>query len=237
MFRPPSLLAPLIVPTAANTAAGQLGLLRPGLSCFVASARSGYANRPKTGNWRYGDLHPARLSALSAAPITLLHHYYEAVRPSPAHRYFWPRGCSACALYGLFVVKRTFRAAISFSCFLRRFLCSIWNPVSSPRPTVLQGRRAQELSRLAVAPTFPSALPLPGHTLTAPSTAAHHKRTDSAQNCRGVFSDRRSLRWAQNHATGTTPSRARRHKAIRSLRALYKSPKESHAIHRTPHRR
>src|SRR5215813_5837158 len=72
MFRPPSLLAPLIVPTAANTAAGQLGLLRPGLSCFVASARSGCANRPKTGNWRYGDLHPARLSALSAAPITLL---------------------------------------------------------------------------------------------------------------------------------------------------------------------
>jgi hypothetical protein len=106
MFRPPSLLAPLIVPTAANTAAGQLGLLRPGLSCFVASARSGYANRPKTGNWRYGDLHPARLSALSAAPITPLRHYYEAVRPSPAHRYFWPRGFSACALYGLFVVKR-----------------------------------------------------------------------------------------------------------------------------------
>jgi hypothetical protein len=80
MFRPPSLLAPLIVPTAANTAAGQLGLLRPGLSCFVASARSGYANRPKTGNWRYGDLHPARLSALSAAPVTPLRRYYGPVR-------------------------------------------------------------------------------------------------------------------------------------------------------------
>src|SRR5215831_2035926 len=69
MFRPPSLLAPRIVPTAANTAAGQLGLLRPGLSCVVAAARPGYANRPNTGNWRYGDLHPARLSALSAAPL------------------------------------------------------------------------------------------------------------------------------------------------------------------------
>ena len=69
MFRPPSSLAPRIVPTAATTPAGQLGLLRPGLSCFVASARTGYANRPKTGNWRYGDLHPARLSALSAAPL------------------------------------------------------------------------------------------------------------------------------------------------------------------------
>jgi len=50
MFRPPSLLAPLIVPTAARTAAGQLGLLRPSLSCFVTAARPGYANRPNTGN-------------------------------------------------------------------------------------------------------------------------------------------------------------------------------------------
>jgi hypothetical protein len=50
MFRPPSLLAPQIVPTAANTAAGQPGLLRPGTSCFVASARTGYANRLNTGN-------------------------------------------------------------------------------------------------------------------------------------------------------------------------------------------
>ena len=50
MFRPPSLLSPQIVPTAANTAAGQPGILRPGLSCFVTSARTGYANRPSTGN-------------------------------------------------------------------------------------------------------------------------------------------------------------------------------------------
>jgi hypothetical protein len=50
MFRPPSLLAPRVVPTAANTAAGQLGLLRPGLLCFVTSAHTGYANRPNTGN-------------------------------------------------------------------------------------------------------------------------------------------------------------------------------------------
>src|SRR5262249_48533951 len=50
MFRPPSLLAPQVVPTAANTPAGQPGLLRPGTSCFVASARTGYANRPNPGN-------------------------------------------------------------------------------------------------------------------------------------------------------------------------------------------
>src|SRR5262249_49139846 len=61
MFRPPSLLAPQIVPTAANTPAGQPGLLRPSRTRFVASPRIGYANRPKTGNWRYGDSHPARL--------------------------------------------------------------------------------------------------------------------------------------------------------------------------------
>ena len=50
MFRPPSLLSPQIVPTAAHTAAGQPGILRPGLSCFVTSTRTGYANRPNTGN-------------------------------------------------------------------------------------------------------------------------------------------------------------------------------------------
>src|SRR5260370_30291582 len=61
-----------------------------------------------------------------------------------------------------------FRAAISLSCFLHRFLCSTWNPVSAPRPAVLQGRRAKELSRLAVAPTFPRALDLPGHTCVPP---------------------------------------------------------------------
>jgi hypothetical protein len=76
-----------------------------------------------------------------------------------------------------FSLSSGFRAAISLSCFLDRFLCSIWNPVSSPRPAVLQSRRAQELSRLAVALTFPRALPLPGHTLTALSTAAHSMRS------------------------------------------------------------
>ena len=58
---------PQTVPTAANTAAGQPGLLHPGLSCFVTSTRTGYANRPDTGNGRYRDSHPVRLSALSAA--------------------------------------------------------------------------------------------------------------------------------------------------------------------------
>src|ERR1700692_4792500 len=56
--------------------------------------------------------------------------------------------------------------------FLDRFLCSTSSPVSSPRPAVLQSRRAQELSRLAVAPTLRRTPPLPGHALTASSTTA-----------------------------------------------------------------
>jgi len=50
MFRPPSLLVSQVVPTAAQTAAGQPRLLHPGRTCFVASARTGYASRPNTGN-------------------------------------------------------------------------------------------------------------------------------------------------------------------------------------------
>src|SRR6516162_6769088 len=44
-------VAPQVVPTAARTAAGQPGLLRPGRTCFVTSACTGYANRPNSGNW------------------------------------------------------------------------------------------------------------------------------------------------------------------------------------------
>ena len=50
MFRPPSLLVSQVVPTAAHRAAGQPRLLHPGRTCFVASARTGYASRPNTGN-------------------------------------------------------------------------------------------------------------------------------------------------------------------------------------------
>src|SRR5258708_12161491 len=178
---------------------------------------------------------------LRSAGITPLQRYYEAVRPSPAHRYFRPRGWSrlrlfpshrrpgshvpyksqielraaympdaawavsvhlpslsrekgqppvltspnplstllqrfACARLSQsylskscfdfsatfttiacmgFSLSSGFRAAISLSCFLDRFLCSIWNPVSSPRPPALQPHPPQHLSRLAVAPTFP----------------------------------------------------------------------------------
>src|SRR5450759_148367 len=35
----------------------------------------------------------AMACSLCSTGITPLYHYYEAVRPSPAHRYFQPRGC------------------------------------------------------------------------------------------------------------------------------------------------
>jgi len=41
-----------------------------------------------------GDDHP-----FAPAPLQSLHHYYEAVRPSPAHRYFRPRGVSRLRLF------------------------------------------------------------------------------------------------------------------------------------------
>src|SRR6266446_2980584 len=114
---------------------------------------------------------------LSSTRITPLHHYYGAVRPYPAHRYFWPRGCSHLSLLWAFYCQAVSERRSLFLAFFIGFFVRPGNPVSSPRPAVLQSRRAQELSRLAVAPTFPRALDLPGHTLTALSTAAHSMRS------------------------------------------------------------
>jgi hypothetical protein len=63
---------PQIVPTAANTAAGQPGLLHPGLSCFITSTRTGYANRPNqvidgTGTFTPPDSQPCRLLTMPIA--------------------------------------------------------------------------------------------------------------------------------------------------------------------------
>ena len=72
MFRPPSLPASQIVPTAASFPAGQPRLLRPSRTCVVTFARIGYALRPTTGNWRNEDFHLARFTALSTAPYSFL---------------------------------------------------------------------------------------------------------------------------------------------------------------------
>ena len=51
-----------------------------------------------------------------------------------------------------------------------QFLCSTWNPVSSPRPMGVGSRRAQGLSRPAVALRWPHAPSFPGRALIDPST-------------------------------------------------------------------
>src|SRR5215469_10344088 len=67
-----------------KTPAGQPGLLRPSRTRFVASPRIGYANRPKTGNWRCRDLHPARLRPcrllLSSIPPIIPYGGFSPVR-------------------------------------------------------------------------------------------------------------------------------------------------------------
>src|SRR5215469_16546211 len=65
------LLPSRVVPTAPGFPAGQLRLLHPSRTCIVAFARIGYAIRPTTGNWRSEDLHLARFTALSTAPLIL----------------------------------------------------------------------------------------------------------------------------------------------------------------------
>src|SRR6516162_5948120 len=83
MFRPPSLLASQIVPTAASSLAGQLRRLHPSRTCIVAFARIGYAIRPTTGNWRNEDFHLARLTALSTAPLIFGVHSTRPLWSSP----------------------------------------------------------------------------------------------------------------------------------------------------------
>jgi hypothetical protein len=101
----------------------------------------------------------AMTCSLRSAAITPLHRYCEAVRPSPVHRYFRPRGFSACALYGL--PSSGFQNTISFSCFLHRFLCSTWKSrFFAPTPQYCKAGARRRLSRLAGAPTFPRTLAL-----------------------------------------------------------------------------
>ena len=53
--------------------------------------------RAPPGHNPVGPSSTAMTRPLCSTGITPLHHYYRAVRPSPAHRYFQPRGFAACA--------------------------------------------------------------------------------------------------------------------------------------------
>src|SRR3984893_15277554 len=113
---------------------------------------------------------------LRSTGITPLQHYYEAVRPSPAHRYFRPRGWSRlCLVWGFRSQAEIYHLHLFLS-FVPS-LCSTGPIIPSPRPAIRSRRHAQKLSRLAVAPTLRHAPPLPGHTLTASSTTARLVRS------------------------------------------------------------
>ena len=80
----------------------------------------------------------------------------DRIFPSPSHaaavkdeRFF--SAAEGLSLYGDFEVKHYFTAPSTFSVSSSQFLCSTWNPVSSPRPARVGRRRAQGLSRPAVA--------------------------------------------------------------------------------------
>jgi hypothetical protein len=78
---------------------------------------------------------PSRLAVAQALPLASM---------LPGH-----------ALYEAFQVKRYFAAFFTFFISSSQFLCSTWNPVSSSRPTCVGSRRAQGLSRPAVALLWP----------------------------------------------------------------------------------
>ena len=83
----------------------------------------------------------------------------------------WHRGCRRPkTLYGALEVKQRIHGMLFFPS--TQFLCSTRKPISSPRPASSECCRAQGLSRLAVAQISRHAPAMPGHTLTAPSTAA-----------------------------------------------------------------
>jgi hypothetical protein len=69
----------------------------PGLRrLVVANARNCGHNR---GFYPVGPCSTAMTRPLCSAGITPLRHYYGAVRPSPAHRYFQPRGWSRLCFF------------------------------------------------------------------------------------------------------------------------------------------
>ena len=94
---------------------------------------------------------------LCSTGITPLHHYYRAVRPSPAHRYFQPRGWSRLCLYEAFEVKHyltaffTFFIPVSLFDLESRFFTpthGCWKPARAG--TVKAGRRSALASRTIV---------------------------------------------------------------------------------------
>jgi hypothetical protein len=81
-------------------------LTDPDLNLSIHPARVTARRLPPSaepsGSSRYDPVGPSSTAItrpLRSTDITPLHHYYRAVRPSPAHRYFRPRGWSHLRLF------------------------------------------------------------------------------------------------------------------------------------------
>ena len=105
----------------------------------------------------------AMTHALRSTGITPLQHYYEAVRPSPARRYFRPRGWSRLCLVWGFLSREIFisRASSSFISFFvrsesRSFVPTRASPMSSRAGAVKVGRRTNLAACSALARPTPS---------------------------------------------------------------------------------
>jgi len=103
-----------------------------------------------SGSSRFDPVGPsstAMTHPLRSTGITPLQHYYEAVRPSPAHQYFRPRGWSRlCLVWGFSCQGVSARRRTSFiSSFVRSesrsFVPTRASPMSSRAGAVKVGRR------------------------------------------------------------------------------------------------
>jgi hypothetical protein len=81
------------------------------------------------------------------------------------------------------------------------FLCSTWKPVSSSRPALARGSRVETASRLAVGHEARRGMALPGHALTASSTAPAWGRSGRQSSCQHlpyvIFRAARTTAWRE----------------------------------------
>jgi hypothetical protein len=103
---------------------------------------------------------------LRSTGITPLQHYYEAVRPSPAHQYFRPCGWSRlCLVWGFRSQAEIYHLHLFLSFFLSFVpsLCSTGAIIPSSRPALRSRRRAGAVKVGRRTPTLRHAPPLPPH--------------------------------------------------------------------------
>src|SRR5258708_38384285 len=114
---------------------------------------------------------------LCSSGITPLRHYYEAARPSPAHRYFRPRGWRRLHLVWGLYCQAVSELRSLFLAFFIGFFVRPGIPFLRPDPQYCKAGARRSCQGWPSHQPFHVALDLPGHTLTALSTAAHSMRS------------------------------------------------------------